>query len=382
MFWIVKHGEGPENCIYNDSLGLELQNILKTQFIDDTNTNAKKSKKEFMDRKKKIIRNFFMEKGIYIPNTRPLLDEFIHGGTETPPYATLWQSFTDNLMRDNVSVLNTLSLIVEMNSTVSSHFDLKKINNLLEESHECINFSPTNVGNKKNNTTAFGNVIEFYVTVQSDSDPNDFHNASVKLWNDLKIHICGCRTIQSALRISSCIIRILRKIHGDLTLRNVKPSFANASFDFFPYEIRIQKLHSLMFLDTLRKKLEDSPITVDLQHDVANSENVQNVSFCFRVPDEDASKFKTTTIKIYPHGNIVITVNNFDGLLLQKSLQVLQRVAEEQNVFMSNIQTNIVIDFEEDNASFFSPMSSSSRKRTPMSLTPSSLTSMKRPKFF
>jgi hypothetical protein len=374
MFWIVKYGEGPEKCVYNENLGSQLQEILKNH--KDNFTCVKKNpKKIYMEERKDIIRNFFLEHEIYIPNSRPLIPEFDN-------YLTLWSEFTNNLRRDNVSVLNTLSLIVEMNSNISEHFDLIKINNILQKSHECINFSPTNIGNKKNATTAFGNVIEFYVTVQSDSDPNDFHNASVKLWNDLKIHVCGCRTIQSALRISSCIIRILRQIHGDLTLHNVKPSFANASFDFFPYEIRIQKMHSLMFLDTLRKKLEDSPISVDLQHDIANSENVQNVSFCFRVPDED-SKFKTTTIKIYPHGNIVITVNNFDGLLLQKALQVLQRVAEEQNVFMSNIQTNIVIDFEEETASFFSPLSSS-RSSNKRSLLQSPLVTscVKRSKFF
>jgi hypothetical protein len=375
MFWIVKYGEGPENCEYNESLGPQLQDLLKNH-KDNFTCTKKNPKKVFMEERKDIIRNFFLENQIYIPNTRPLIDEFNY-------YSTQWNDFTENLMRDNVSVLNTLSLIVEMNSDIASHFDLKKINSILEESHECINFSPTNAGNKKNVTTAFGNVIEFYVTVQSDSDPNDFHNASVKLWNDLKIHVCGCRTINSALRISSCIIRILRQLHGDLTLRNVKPSFANASFDFFPYEIRIQKLHSLMFLDGLRKKLSDTTIQVNLQHDVANSENVQNVSFLFSVPyEDDTTKNKTTTIKIYPHGNIVITVNNFDGLLLQKALQVLQRVAEEQNVFMSNIQTNIVIDFEEDTTSFFSPLSSSGSHKRSLLQSPLVNSSVKRAKFF
>ncbi len=367
MFWIVKYGEGPENCVYNDTLGIQLQTLLNDHANNFT-CKKKNFKKEFTDKRKEIIRNFFMENQIYIPNTRPILDEFNNFNN--------WNQFTEVLMRDNVSVLNTLSLIVELDSDVSTHFNLQKINDILQESNECINFSPIN--NKKNGeqSTAFGNVIEFYITVQSDNDPNEFHNASVKLWNDLKIHVCGCRTINSALRISSCIIRILRQLHNELklTLRNVKPSFANASFDFFPYEIQIHKLHSNIFLDGLRQKLEDSLIKVNLQHDVANSENVQNVSFCFEV-----DKIKTT-IKIYPHGNIVITVNNFDGLLLQKSLQVLQRVAEEQNVFMKTTQSSIVIDVDTTRPSFFSPLSSSSRKR----LTPSSLTSPseKRFKFF
>jgi hypothetical protein len=365
MFWIVKYGEGPNDCVYNESLGLKLQTLL-TDHTNNFTCKKKNSKKEFTDKRKEIIRNFFMENKIYIPNTRPVLEEFNQFDH--------WQNFTQVLMRDNVSVLNTLSLIVEMNSDVDTHFNLQKINDVLQETNECINFSP--MTNKKNGeqNTAFGNVIEFYVTVQSDNDPNEFHNASVKIWNNFRIHVCGCRTINSALRISSCIIRILRQLHGHLTLRNVKPSFANASFDFFPYEIRIQKLHSNVFLDGLRQKLEDSKIQVNLQHDVANSENVQNVSFCFEV---DKNK---TTIKIYPHGNIVITVNNFDGLLLQKSLQVLQRVAEEQNVYSLNAQTNIVIDFDSERPSFFSPLSST-RKRVNTPTTPSSVNN-KRTKFF
>jgi hypothetical protein len=305
----------------------------------------------FADERKQMIRSFFEEHRMYIPKNSTILPEI-----EIPES---WRHFRDVVVRDSVSVLNTLSLIIQMDSP--EMFNLSKVSEYLRENNdsiveeketghsvtECDSESDSDTeGDSDHARTAFHNVLEFIVLFEME---NGIHNASVKIWHNNYIHICGCKDIDSALRISSSVLRSLRSarlIHESAVVSKVNPVFANASFQFFPQTIVISSITKPIFLQRLRTYLENSGTTVICD----NSE--QYAQFCFSKSNEK------TTIKVYPRGNVIITVNNFNGYLLQLALQTLQRTADDQNVYLREV-SEVPIKISSNKGPFaFSPLSS------------------------
>lgn len=349
MLFLVLNGEGKENEIYNENLRDNLQNLLNEHFKSNpTCVKLRKGKKgicglqslsgscycheHYTEERKEFTRKFYLDHNIYIPESRPILNEI----EEKIINKESWEHFSEILTRDNTSVLNCLSLYIRMNENINLS-SMEQITNLLYDNSL---------------TSAFGNenVVEFIVQFENG---NEIQNASVKVWQDLKIQIVGCRTIQTALRVASSVIRVLHKkqILQQILIESIEPVFANASFYFFPKNIQINKLQSYLFIECLRQRIQDTPqLEVDYQVDASKPENSVFAKFCFRY-----QTLKTITITIYHKGNIMVTCNNFDGLFLQKSLQVLQRVIEEKNLFLENEITPIVIENEQ--TFLFSPKS-------------------------
>lgn len=394
MFFLANHGEthfqdDPESL---NEKGRMFQQMLSSHFTyapwctyqkgkhtcDDATVHGSCfCKKHFSDERKNVIRKGYEQYGLFIPKSRPQLDEIQRVLTEP------WDEFSQVLTRDSVSVLNTLSLIVHIEATTTC-FNLDKIQQHLSRCHDSVSFSakstatilnptllpPTTgdnedleenideeeeedeeVSSRTSMGTAFNNVIEFVVIFESENsttEKRELHNASVKLWRNNYIHICGCRQIQSALRVASSVIRSLREaqlLDATAIVAGVNPVFANASMDFFPYVLVIHCLQRPSFLTGIRSHLQDTDITVDIDIDMTGSQRTTAAIFCFHRPNSKyPTKPKTTTVKIYPRGNIIVTVNNFDGRMLQRALQSLQRTADEQEVYLHRLDRAIILD--------------------------------------
>ncbi len=297
--------------------------------------------KHYTDERKQMIRSFFEEHHMYIPENTTILEELV--------IPESWTHFTNVLVRDSQSVLNTLSLIIQIESPTT--FDLKVLSNYLRSCHDSIiEESKSNQSIDDENDieleveselrTAFHNVIEFIVLFQMGTK---LHNASVKIWHNNYIHICGCKDIFSSLKIASTVLRTLRRsgnIHSEARVSSINPVFANASFDFFPQTIVVNNITRPLFVQRMRNYLQEASPESNISVISENSD--QYAQFCFQLEQ------KRTTVKVYPRGNVIITVNNFDGYLLQLALQVLQRTADDQDVYLRDIsetkiriQTNV-----------------------------------------
>jgi hypothetical protein len=140
-------------------------------------------------------------------------------------------------------------------------------------------------------------------------------------------------------------------VDASAKITTVKPVFANASFEFFDRGVTIGRMQTRAFLEQVEHELDGTSVRVELgaQRDLF-------VQFQFT---RGTSK---TTVKIYPKGNVIITFNNFDGLLLQQGLQGISKCAEKCRVF-SDDRLSIRIDPPEvfksatpQNTFLFSPM--------------------------
>jgi hypothetical protein len=226
-----------------------------------------------------------------------------------------WDTFNQVLTReDGSSALNTLSLIVWLEHP-AERLDLVEITRAFKQAGDYLG---------ADDAASFVNVIEFVAVFQSENS-DDLFNASVKLWSNNQIQVSGCKSVTSALKVTSAVIRTLiraRLVDATTKITTVKPVFANASFDFFDRGVTVGRMQTRAFLEQIEHELLDTGVRVELgaQRDLF-------VQFQFT---RGTCK---TTVKIYPKGNVIITFNNFDGLLLQQGLQGISKCAERCRVF-------------------------------------------------
>jgi hypothetical protein len=289
----------------------------------------------YPDIRKDFIRAFFKREMMYIPASTSLHEDF---GRLTD---RSWDTFNEVLTRDDgKSALNTLSLIVWLEHA-GGKLELDEITRAFKRAGDYLGAE---------DAASFVNVIEFVVVFQGDGD--ELFNASVKLWSNNQIQISGCKSVTSALKITSAVLRTLIRanlIHPEARITTVKPVFANASFEFFDRRVTVGRMQTRAFLEQVEQELVETEIRVELgaQRDLF-------VQFQF-----SRGSLKTT-VKIYPKGNVIITFNNFDGLLLQQGLQSISKCAERCRVFTDDGMT-IRIDppdaFQHSPRSFlFSPV--------------------------
>ncbi len=277
----------------------------------------------YPDVRKDVIRSFFKRHSIFVPASTELHSDFAHLSDRS------WDTFNQVLTRaDGTSSLNTLSLIVWIEHP-EDKLDLGKITSAFKQAGDYLG---------ADDAASFVNVIEFIVVFQGENDPTDLFNASVKLWSNNQIQISGCKSVTSALKVTSAVLRTLIRaelVHADARITTVKPVFANASFDFFDRPVTIGRMQTRGFLEQLETELAGTAVRVELgaQRDLF-------VQFQF---SRGASK---TTVKIYPRGNVIITFNNFDGLLLQQGLQSISKCAERGRIFVEE-RLSIRIDTPE-----------------------------------
>jgi hypothetical protein len=292
----------------------------------------------YPDVRKELIRAFFKREHMFIPATTELHGDFQELTDRS------WDTFNQVLTRaDGSSALNTLSLIVWLEHP-AERLDLSEITRAFKQAGDYLG---------ADDAASFVNVIEFVAVFQND-DGTDLHNASVKLWSNNQIQVSGCKSVTSALKVTSAVIRTLiraRLVDASAKITTVKPVFANASFEFFDRGVTIGRMQTRAFLEQVEHELDGTSVRVELgaQRDLF-------VQFQFT---RGTSK---TTVKIYPKGNVIITFNNFDGLLLQQGLQGISKCAEKCRVF-SDDRLSIRIDPPEvfksatpQNTFLFSPM--------------------------
>ncbi len=274
----------------------------------------------YPDVRKDIVRSFFKRTGVFIPHTTPLHPDF-ESLTDRS-----WDTFNQILTRaDGTSSLNTLSLIVWI-SHPDEKLDLARITSAFKNAGDYLG---------ADDAASFVNVIEFIIVFQGEHNPAEMFNASVKLWSNNQIQVSGCKSVSSALKVTSSVLRTLTRanlVHVDTKITAVKPVFANASFDFFDRHVTIGRMQTRAFLEQIERELVGSDVRVELgaQRDLF-------VQFQF---SRGTAK---TTVKIYPKGNVIITFNNFDGLLLQQGLQSISKCAEKGRIFVDGSIT-ICID--------------------------------------
>jgi hypothetical protein len=279
------------------------------------------------EKRKDFIRAFFKKHNLYIPASAPLYP--MESVTDRS-----WETFNQVLTRaDGVSCLNTLSLIVYVQHA-GDVINLGNVKNSFEAAGDFLGAE---------DAASFVNVKEFIAVFEdSHSEPRStggggesaaadaaaptLYNASVKVWSNNQIQISGCKSVASALRITSAVIRTLQAIGElvDCEITFVKPVFANASFDFFPKQVSLAKMRNRSFLEGLEAELGPSV------HVEAGEQRDLFVQYAFR---RDVHK---TTIKTYHKGNVIITFNNFDGLLLQQSLQAMAKSADAHKIYVQN----------------------------------------------
>lgn len=304
----------------------------------------------YAERRKEIMRSFFKDNHMYIPKELPL-ESFDHILDRS------WEEFNRLLTREDLtSSLNTLSMIVWIEHS-GAEINLERVKAAFEEEGDYLG---------ADGAASFVNVKEFVAVFEGDD--SKLYNASVKIWNNNQIQISGCKSITSALRVISSVIRTLKAIGeltGDVRVSTIKPVFANASFDFFPRPVAISRMQSRGFLEGLEHEL--SGLGVDVELTPHRDLYVQFV-FSRLVVGGGGDKLKTT-VKIYPKGNVIITFNNFDGLLLKQGLQSLTKTSDRLQVFMSSGSLNICLEpspmFFLSNTSerfLFSPVSGKKRK--------------------
>lgn len=266
----------------------------------------------YPDVRKELIRSFFKREQIFVPCTTELHEDFERLTDRS------WDTFNQVLTRaDGSSALNTLSLIVWIEHP-ADRLDLIEITRKFKEAGDYLG---------ADDAASFVNVIEFVVVFQGDQ-ASDLHNASVKLWSNNQIQVSGCKSVTSALRVTSAVLRTL--VRADLVdpsakITTVKPVFANASFDFFDRGVTIGRMQTRAFLEQVEQELVGTDVRVELgaQRDLF-------VQFQF------TRGTLKTTVKIYPKGNVIITFNNFDGLLLQQGLQGISKCADKCRVFVDD----------------------------------------------
>ncbi len=292
------------------------------------------------EKRKDFIRAFFKKHGLYIPASAPLYP--MESVTDRS-----WETFNQVLTRaDGVSCLNTLSLIVYVQHA-RDVINLENVKNSFESAGDFLGAE---------DAASFVNVKEF-IAVFEDGTVREprlegssegggapiLYNASVKVWSNNQIQISGCKSVASALRITSAVIRTLQAI-GELVgceITTVKPVFANASFDFFPKQVSLAKMRNRSFLEGLEAELGSSQTTATVNDRrppgeaapvqvEAGEQRDLFVQYAFK---HGAHK---TTIKTYHKGNVIITFNNFDGLLLQQSLQAMAKSADINKIYVQN----------------------------------------------
>lgn len=301
-------------------------------------------KKHFSSERKEYIRTYFERNGLYITRDRPILQEFL----DILQQNDSWNVFSNVLHQG----LNTLSLNIQLSSSSSSsvsstsssasEFDLIEIARIIREHHDAISFTKVKKSQQTNVTgIAFNNVIEFVVLQEHGVLNNEIINASVKIWHNQQIHICGCRTLMCAFRLASSVIRVLRKhqVMKDIhTISYIKPVFANASFDFFQQTLIIRELQKKVCL--ISEYCQTENITVTLDSNTSGCKRTTCAIFCFQ------KNGLTTSIKVYPRGNFIITANNFDGHILRKGIDAIRHAVHvsSQNVCLyPNSYENIQI---------------------------------------
>ncbi len=267
------------------------------------------------EKRKDFIRAFFKKHNLYIPASAPLYP--MESVTDRS-----WETFNQVLTRaDGVSCLNTLSLIVYVQHT-GDVINLGNVKNSFEAAGDFLGAE---------DAASFVNVKEFIAVFEDGrpelpSGPPTLYNASVKVWSNNQIQISGCKSVASALRITSAVIRTLQAIGElvDCEITTVKPVFANASFAFFPKQVSMATMRNRLFLEGLEAELGPS-VQVE-----AGEQRDLFVQYAFK---HGAHK---TTIKTYHKGNVIITFNNFDGLLLQQSLQAMAKSADAHKIYVQN----------------------------------------------
>jgi hypothetical protein len=376
MLFLMKYGEGPSTT-YDPSISERFTTSVNEYFAPQEHCKHGKvhsvcgaksivgtcfCERHYADERKDYIRHLYEGLGVYLPRDRPLLEDF------TGRVDGTWKEFNDVLTRsDGESALNTLSLIIEIDAPCN--FDLSRVLALLTDAGDRASSGSSAVSSMD---TSFNNVVEFTALVEGDTSTAEkrvLFNASVKLWHNRQIHVCGCRNINSALRICSSVVRVLKLVGvcpESARVTAVNPVFANASFDFFPHVLVISVLQSHAFLETIRAKLTGTDMSVT--PDSTSYQKTTEAVFRFSRPHAtDVSKVKTTTIKVYPRGNVIITFNNFDGKMLQRALQLLGQAAEEHDAFLRTVQQKTIsVD------SSATPFSFTPRTTTPTNVTSSS----------
>ena len=328
------------------------------------------------EKRKDFIRAFFKRHSIFIPKTAPLYP--MDAVTDRS-----WETFNQVLTRpDGVSCLNTLSLIVYVRHDADS-INLANVKSSFEAAGDYLGAEDAaSFVNVKEFIAVFEetrNVSPARTTSSSPAATDDvvLYNASVKVWSNNQIQISGCKSVASALRITSAVVRTLQAI-GELrscTITSIKPVFANASFDFFPKQVSLAKMRNRGFLESLETHLTPSAVQVEVgeQRDLF-------VQYVFKL---GAHK---TTIKTYHKGNVIITFNNFDGLLLQQSLQAMAKVADALKIYVgASSELRIHIEPSPDffmepspRVFSFSPIVSSSTGRASSPCPPSSTTAKRK----
>ncbi len=338
----MKHGEGPDGA-YSADVVRRIRASLDEHFAAHATCKAGKSHrpcgqpsvpetcfcaKHYADERKDFLRSTYETHGLFVPRTVPVLPDFDSCVDRS------WDEFNRVLTRPSgESALNTLSLIIEIDA--SENFDLDRVMDVLRDAGDTV-VAPSS-------SSSFNNVVEFTALVESDVEESTLHNASVKLWHNRQIHVCGCRNIRSALKLCSSVVRVLKSqgiCPEGARVTAVNPVFANASFEFFPQPLIVSILQSHAFLESMRRRLDDTDMSVSL--DATGYQRTTEAVFCFTRPGPKSPR--CTTIKIYPRGNVIITFNNFDGRMLQRALQVLAQSADEHKAFLRVVQTPIVID--------------------------------------
>lgn len=400
MFLLAKYGEAnsPHTEALSETFQADIRALLYAPHITPGVCNFRKGaakictepsafgtcfcSEHYGEKRKDFIRAFFKRHSIFIPKTAPLYS--MAAVTDRS-----WETFNQVLTRaDGVSCLNTLSLIVyvQHDGTV---INLTNVKTSFESAGDFLGAE---------DAASFVNVKEFIAVFEEEDhhcDPRPegggrgggqaepvLYNASVKVWSNNQIQISGCKSVASALRITSAVIRTLQGI-GELVncvVTSIKPVFANASFDFFPKQVSLAKMRNRSFLEGLEAELdggEGVQVEVGEQRDLF-------VQYVFK---KDAHK---TTIKTYHKGNVIITFNNFDGLLLQQALQAMAKVADAQKVYVG-ASLRIAIEPSPDfflepspRAFSFSPIGPSSSTSSSAGRSfppPSTMSEMKKRKF-
>lgn len=266
------------------------------------------------EKRKDFIRSFFKTNSIYIPNSTTLYP--MDALTDRS-----WETFNQVLTRsDGTSCLNTLSLIVYVQHKASL-IDLLNVKTSFERAGDFLGAE---------DAASFVNVKEFVAVFEEAQGV--LYNASVKIWSNNQIQISGCKSVASALRITSAVVRTLQSIGElvDCVIISIKPVFANASFDFFPRHVSLAKMRTRAFLEGLEEHVHTTTTTTSstqTQVEVGEQRDLF-VQYAFK---RDAHK---TTVKTYHKGNVIITFNNFDGLLLQQSLQAMAKLADDHNIYV------------------------------------------------
>ncbi len=362
MFLLIKHGQGSKTFDSTSYLRFkdEFQTLLRTSLSPSSSTvvveegsgagvcaykkvnkSGKVSKMKvcskqsvfgtcfcsvhYAERRKEIMRSFFKDNCMFIPKELPI-ESFESLDDRS------WQEFNQLLTRDDgVSSVNTLSMIVWLSHS-GSEINLERVKAAFEEEGDYLG---------ADGAASFVNVKEFVVVFEGED--SKLNNASVKIWSNNQIQISGCKSITSALRVISAVIRTLKSIgelSADARITTVKPVFANASFDFFPRPVAISRMQTRGFLEGLEHELHGLGVDVEM----APHRDHLYVQFVFsRISTTTSEKIKTT-VKIYPKGNVIVIFNNFDGLLLQQSLQSLSKTADRLNIFMASSSLSIRLE--------------------------------------